>query len=625
MYFFVDYCAGWMKYIDPANPASATSFATGIDSPVYVVAAYDGTLWYLSRGSTNAAYQVTYTGSSAPSITQDPESQLISAGQPVTFSVTAVGAPTLTYQWQKDHADIGGATSATYTFTVAQGDDGHLYRCKVTNGSGSATSADATLSVTPNQPPVATISVPPPPTHYNGGDTINYSGSGVDGSGQTLPPSALTWWINFHHNTHFHPFMPPTSGITGGSFVVPTTGEMSPNVWYRIHLQVTDSSGTFAQEGSGADIFDVADAFNFYYRTLSGDGTIVARVKSVENTYPWAKAGVMIRDDLTAGSKNALMALTPENGLEFQYRNATGGTTTPVDIGVGSAPYWVKLQRSGSTFTYSYSSDGNAWTVGGTAVDFDGNRRLHRPRGHEPCTSRPLHGQLRRRHQLPGDRVLARPGHRQRRPAGNGLVHRAARRDVRRRGAEPRDDHARDEPDGAAAHSGWLALHPAPQAIQGVVHMSRTLGAPSPQGGNTFVSWSDAGAQTHNISFPASDTTYTATFSGGATPTPTLTPTATRTPTPTTPTPTPTRTPTPTLTRTPTPTATRTPTPTLTRTPTLTPTTGGGDYLRPGRARTWGRSACPEARAIPRGRSRARGRASTSGTRPTASTSSPRR
>ena len=45
--------------------------------------------------------------------------------------------------------------------------------------------------------------------------------------------------------------------------------------------------------------------------------------------------------------------------------------------------------------------------------------------------------------------------------------------------------------------------------------MTRALGAPSPQGGNSFVSWSDGGAQTHNISFPATNTTYTALFTGG--------------------------------------------------------------------------------------------------------------
>src|SRR5262249_36964756 len=92
-----------------------------------------------------------------------------------------------------------------------------------------------------------------------------------------------------------------------------------------------------------------------------------------------------------------------------------------------------------------------------------------------------------------------------------------------------------------------------------------------PQGGFTFQSWSDGGAQTHTISTPLNDTTYTATFSGGPTNTPTrtatktFTPTATKTPTPSGPTNTPTKTLTP---------APQTSTPTKTSTPTRTPTPG---------------------------------------------------
>jgi hypothetical protein len=78
---------------------------------------------------------------------------------------------------------------------------------------------------------------------YSAGQTIAYGGTGSDAEDGTLPPSAFTWWVDFHHDTHTHPFLPPTSGSRTGSFVVPTTGETSANVWYRIYLQVTDSRG----------------------------------------------------------------------------------------------------------------------------------------------------------------------------------------------------------------------------------------------------------------------------------------------------------------------------------------------------------------------------------------------
>src|SRR6185295_16634234 len=78
---------------------------------------------------------------------------------------------------------------------------------------------------------------------YRAGDTIAYAGTGSDPEDGNLGGAAFTWQVDFHHDTHTHPFIPPTSGATSGSFVIPTTGETSANVWYRIHLTVTDSGG----------------------------------------------------------------------------------------------------------------------------------------------------------------------------------------------------------------------------------------------------------------------------------------------------------------------------------------------------------------------------------------------
>ncbi|GCE22163.1 hypothetical protein KDK_59630 [Dictyobacter kobayashii] len=126
------------------------------------------------------------------------------------------------------------------------------------------------------------------------------------------------------------------------------------------------SNGTFTVTGSGNDIWDTADAFQYVSQPLSGDGTIVARIDSQQNTDGWAKAGVMIRESLTAGSTHALMALTPDNGAVFQRRTTTGGSSSSTAGASVAAPYWVKLQRAGSTFTGSISSDGSSWTVVGS-------------------------------------------------------------------------------------------------------------------------------------------------------------------------------------------------------------------------------------------------------------------
>lgn len=123
------------------------------------------------------------------------------------------------------------------------------------------------------------------------------------------------------------------------------------------------ATGIHTVAGAGADIGGAADAFHYVYQPLRGDGQIVARVAGVQNTNASAKAGVMIRETLTAGSKMAVMAVTPASGAQFVYRTATGGTSkTTSAVGV-LAPQWVKLVRSGSTLNGYRSVDGVTWTL----------------------------------------------------------------------------------------------------------------------------------------------------------------------------------------------------------------------------------------------------------------------
>jgi uncharacterized repeat protein (TIGR01451 family) len=132
-------------------------------------------------------------------------------------------------------------------------------------------------------------------------------------------------------------------------------------------------SGTFTVKGSGADIWGFLDQFHFVYQALSGDGEILARVVSVENTNSYAKSGVMIRQDLTANSPYAMMEILPRGSSGFQWR-VTPGTTTLSVASSGAAPHWVRLVRSGSTFAASRSADGVNWIpVGTTTVNMTGN------------------------------------------------------------------------------------------------------------------------------------------------------------------------------------------------------------------------------------------------------------
>lgn len=121
------------------------------------------------------------------------------------------------------------------------------------------------------------------------------------------------------------------------------------------------ASGVYTVHGSGADIWDGADAFYFFSGATSGDATIVARVTGLTNTHGWAKAGLMFRDGLAANARNAMILRTPSGTISFQYRSATGGASQFATGSYGLSPAWVMLSRAGNVFTGYESSDGSTW------------------------------------------------------------------------------------------------------------------------------------------------------------------------------------------------------------------------------------------------------------------------
>jgi len=250
VYFFADLCGGWIRKLDPANGNQVTTFATELSSPVDLRVSADGSLYYLSRGR-NSVYRVRFTRE--PSITRHPQDQTAPVGRSAAFTVAASGEEPLFYQWQRDAVDIPGANSTSYTIDRVQPrDDGATFRCQVRNEYGSTTSNSARLTVSSNQSPLAMILAPAIRAHYNAGDTITFSGSANDPEDGDLPPNAFSWTIVFHHADHTHPFLGPITNTTGGTFTIPTSGETSADVFYRVHLTVTDSAG--AQSSASVDI-----------------------------------------------------------------------------------------------------------------------------------------------------------------------------------------------------------------------------------------------------------------------------------------------------------------------------------------------------------------------------------
>jgi titin len=157
------------------------------------------------------------------------------------------------------------------------------------------------------------------------------------------------------------PELPPTGGVWQGRDVGAVAAAGSDS----------EAGDAVTVSGSGADIWNGADEFHFRFQPFTGDGEIIARVASLGNTSSWAKAGVMFRETLQAGSRHAFMCVTPGNGTALQRRLATSGESTTSAGSAAAAPRWVRLVRNGSAFLGYESADGAAWAlVGSVSLNF---------------------------------------------------------------------------------------------------------------------------------------------------------------------------------------------------------------------------------------------------------------
>ena len=194
--------------------------------------------------------------------------------------------------------------------------------------------------------------------------------------GYLLPPYAEQTIVNSGSRQSMPFFYVNTGGVTNSEAQLSLTAprDWTKNnvaqlsLWFRGYPASAGSfvegpGGTYTMTGSGADISGTADQFHYAFKSLSGAGTITAQVRSLQNTHGWAKAGVMIRETLDAGSKHAFGCVTPSNGVAFQGRIDTDGTSFNTNQSGITAPYWVKLERDVmGNYTVSHSANGTSWS-----------------------------------------------------------------------------------------------------------------------------------------------------------------------------------------------------------------------------------------------------------------------
>ena len=123
------------------------------------------------------------------------------------------------------------------------------------------------------------------------------------------------------------------------------------------------SNETFIISGGGADTWQTSDECHYVYQQLSGDAEIIARVYSIqEDLGDYSKAGVMMRESLDDNSKFAFAFESTDGNAVFARRTTTSGFSSTNNVSGTTTPVWVRLVRTGNTFTAYYGDDGVSWT-----------------------------------------------------------------------------------------------------------------------------------------------------------------------------------------------------------------------------------------------------------------------
>ena len=155
---------------------------------------------------------------------------------------------TLLFAWDfGDERSASIVADPSHTYTV-----NGIYQVSLTvddqqTESNSSDTAPPLRIVMGNRSPSPTIVAPAVGSFYNAGDVLAFSGTADDPGDGPLGAASFSWTIVFHHDTHTHPFLGPIEGVAAANFTIPTSGENSTNVFYRIYLTVTDSGSSIGE------------------------------------------------------------------------------------------------------------------------------------------------------------------------------------------------------------------------------------------------------------------------------------------------------------------------------------------------------------------------------------------
>ena len=325
----------WKKNGTTMSGATSASYTTAATVASDNGASFNVTVTDIAGNVTSNA--ATLTVNAPPSITAQPANQTVNAGQTATFTVTAAGTGTLTYQWKKGGTAIGGATAASYTTpATASSDSGAQFTVTVTNSFGNVTSNAATLTV--NIPP--TISAQPASQTVAVGQTATFSVTAT-GTG------TLTYQWKKNGTA--------ISGATSASYTTPATVSSDNGATFTVTIasstgNVTSSAATLTVNTPPSITAQPANTTVIAGQTATFSVTAAG---TAPLTYQWKMNGTAI-SGATSSSYTTAATTTGNSSEQFSVTvtNSSGNiTSNPVTLTVNAATLILNANKTSLSFS----------------------------------------------------------------------------------------------------------------------------------------------------------------------------------------------------------------------------------------------------------------------------------
>lgn len=359
-YFFSDYVDGWIRRgrINGVNQlVEVEVFLPDAGSVVDLLVSPEGCLTWVGRNG-QGVHETCYVGggNGQPHAVSsvDPASGLGSLG--VQFTGSGSSDPdndTLLFAWDfDDGSPLGNQADPNHIYTV---DGVYTPVLTVDDQQGAANSLDSAPPlriVVGNRAPSPSIDEPPGGTRYDAGQFLAVSGSSTDPEEGVLGADAFSWAVVFHHDSHTHPFLGPIEGLTSFDFKIPTLGEDSTDVFYRIHLTVRDGGVPLGTEVEMASTSFLDVLPNVSETTLA----VEPAGQGLQLEFDRQAATAPLTRDSVVGFPRTIGAPTPQTVGGRTYNFVSWSDT-------GAAEHNILTPAADTTYTASFtcvSNCGNA-------------------------------------------------------------------------------------------------------------------------------------------------------------------------------------------------------------------------------------------------------------------------